>query len=120
MRYTVKQLANTAGVSTRTLHFYDQIGLLKPEAYGENSYRYYGETALLRLQQILFFKELDFSLADIKTTIDRPGFDMLQALRAHRETLQERLGRLSRLIETVDKTILHIRGELKMEKYEFY
>jgi len=120
MRYTVKQLADAAGVSTRTLHFYDQIGLLKPDAYGENGYRFYGETALLRLQQILFFKELDFSLSDIKATIDRPGFDTLQALRAHRETLQERLGRLSRLIETVDKTILHIRGELKMEKREFY
>jgi DNA-binding transcriptional MerR regulator len=120
MRYTVKQLADAAGVSTRTLHFYDQIGLLKPDAYGENGYRYYGEAALLRLQQILFFKELDFRLADIKAAIDRPGFDMLHALRAHRETLQERLGRLSRLIETVDKTILHIRGELKMEKHEFY
>ena len=120
MRYTVKQLAVAAGVSPRTLHFYDQIGLLKPDAYGENGYRYYGETALLRLQQILFFKELDFSLADIKATIDRPGFDILQALRAHRETLQERLGRLSRLIETVDKTILHVKGELEMSEREFY
>lgn len=120
MSYTVKQLANAAGVSPRTLHFYDEIGLLKPDAYGENGYRYYGETALLRLQQILFFKELDFSLADIKTTIDRPGFDILQALRAHRETLQERLARLSRLIETVDKTILHVKGELRMAEREFY
>jgi DNA-binding transcriptional MerR regulator len=120
MRYTVKQLADAAGVSPRTLHFYDEIGLLKPDAYGGNGYRYYGEAALLRLQQILFFKELDFSLADIKAAIDRPGFDILQALRAHRETLQERLGRLSRLIETVDRTILHITGELKMEKREFF
>jgi DNA-binding transcriptional MerR regulator len=120
MRYTVKQLADAAGVSPRTLHFYDEIGLLKPDAYGQNGYRYYGEAALLRLQQILLFKELDFSLADIKATIDRPGFDTLQALRAHRETLQERLGRLSRLIQTVDRTILHIKGELKMEKDEFY
>jgi DNA-binding transcriptional MerR regulator/mRNA-degrading endonuclease toxin of MazEF toxin-antitoxin module len=76
--------------------------------------------ALLRLQQILFFKELDFSLADIKSTIDRPGFDTLQALRAHRKTLEERLGRLSRLIETVDRTILHVKGELKMAEREFY
>jgi DNA-binding transcriptional MerR regulator len=120
MRYTVKQLANAAGVSSRTLHFYDQIGLLKPDAYGENGYRYYGETALLRLQQILFFRELDFSLAEIKATIDRPGFDILQALRAHRETLQERMGRLSRLIETVDRTILHVKGDLKMAEREFY
>src|SRR5512136_1978771 len=106
MRYTVKQVAVAAGVSPRTLHFYDQIGLLKPDAYGENGYRYYGEMALLRLQQILFFKELDFGLAEIKATIDRPGFDILEALCAHRETLQERSRRLSCLIETVDKTIL--------------
>jgi MerR family transcriptional regulator, thiopeptide resistance regulator len=120
MRYTVRQLADLAGVSPRTLHFYDQIGLLKPDAYGENRYRYYGEAALLRLQQILFFKELDFSLTDIRATIDRPGFDTLRALRAHRETLQERAGRLARLIETVDKTILHLKGELEMTEREFY
>jgi DNA-binding transcriptional MerR regulator len=120
MRYTVKQLADAAGVSPRTLHYYDEIGLLKPDAYGENRYRYYGEAALLRLQQILFFRELDFNLADIKATIDRPGFDTLQALRAHRQSLQERRGRLSRLIETVDKTILHMKGELKMAEREFY
>ena len=120
MRYTVKQLAVAAGVSPRTLHFYDQIGLLKPDAYGENGYRYYEEAALLRLQQILFFKELDFSLAEIKATIDRPGFDTLQALRVHRETLQERAGRLACLIETVDKTILHLKGGLEMTEREFY
>jgi DNA-binding transcriptional MerR regulator len=120
MRYTVKQLAVLAGVSSRTLHFYDQIGLLKPEEYGANGYRYYGQAELLRLQQILFFKELEFSLAEIKATIDRPGFDTLQALRAHRETLQERAGRLARLIETVDKTILHLKGELEMTGSEFY
>jgi DNA-binding transcriptional MerR regulator len=120
MRYTVKQLGDAAGVSTRTLHFYDEIGLLNPDAYGENGYRYYEESALLRLQQILFFKELDFSLADIKLTIDRPGFDTLRALRAHRKTLEERMGRLARLIETVDKTILHVKGELTMAEGEFY
>lgn len=120
MRYTVRQLANAAGVSPRTLHFYDGIGLLKPEAYGGNGYRYYGEAALLRLQQILFFKELDFSLAEIRATIDRPGFDLVQALHAHRETLRERAGRLARLIETVDKTILHLKGELEMTERDFY
>jgi len=120
MRYTVKQLADAAGVSPRTLHFYDRIELLKPDAYGENGYRYYGEAALLRLQQILFFKELDFSLAEITATIDRPGFDTLEALLAHRRTLQERSGRLARLIETVDRTILHLKGELTMTEGEFY
>ena len=120
MRYTVKHLAEAAGVSSRTLHFYDEIGLLKPDAYGENGYRYYGETALLRLQQILFFKELDFSLTDIRAVLDRPGFDILQALHAHRQSLQEQAGRLSRLIETVDRTIAHMKGARPMAAREFY
>lgn len=120
MQYTVKQLSSLAGVGRRTLHYYDQLGLLKPDAIGTNGYRYYGEAALLRLQQILFFKELDFSLTDIRDTIHSPGFDTLQALRAHRQSLQERLRRLARLIETVDKTILHLNGELEMPKKEYY
>jgi DNA-binding transcriptional MerR regulator len=118
--YTVKQLSNLAGVSARTLHFYDEIGLLKPEAYGENGYRYYGDEALLRLQQILFFKELDFSLAEIKEITDRPDFDLLQALSAHRAALQQRAVRLKRLIQTVDKTIMHLKGELEMSSNEYY
>lgn len=69
MAYTVKQLADLAGVSVRTLHYYDEIGLLAPDAYGENGYRYYDEDALLRLQQILFFRELDFRLDEIKAII---------------------------------------------------
>jgi MerR family transcriptional regulator, thiopeptide resistance regulator len=120
MPYTVKQLSDLAGVSARTLHFYDQIGLLKPSSHGENGYRYYGEEALLRLQQILFFKELDFSLAEIQEIVDRPGFDVLPALGAHRRLLEERATRLKRLIHTVDKTILHLKGELDMSENEYY
>jgi DNA-binding transcriptional MerR regulator len=120
MTYTVKQLSDLAGVSARTLHFYDQIGLLKPSAHGENGYRYYGEEALLRLQQILFFKELDFSLAEIQEIVDRPGFDLVRALSAHRRLLEERASRLKRLIHTVDKTILHLKGELDMSENEYY
>ena len=120
MTYTVKQLSDLAGVSARTLHFYDQIGLLKPSAHGENGYRYYGEEALLRLQQILFFKELDFSLAEIQEIVDRPGFDVVRALGAHRRLLEERALRLKRLIHTVDKTILHLKGETDMSDNEYY
>jgi DNA-binding transcriptional MerR regulator len=80
MDYTVKQLADLAGVSARTLHYYDEIGLLKPAAHGENGYRYYDEAAVLRLQQIMFFRELDFSLNEIKDLIDRPSFDVTSAL----------------------------------------
>ncbi len=118
--YTVKQLSDLAGVSIRTLHYYDEIGLLEPETYGENGYRYYGEEALLRLQQILFFRELDFSLAEIQSILDRPDFDLLRTLQVHRQTLQERALRLERLVQTVDKTILYLKGEAKMSKKEYY
>ena len=120
MRYTVKQLASLAGVTNRTLHYYDEIGLLHPASYGENGYRYYGEEAVLRLQQILFFRELDLSLEQIKAIIDRPDFDLLKALEGHKRGLQERVERINRLIDTVDLTILHIRGELEMNDKDFY
>ena len=66
MVYRIKQLAQLAGISVRTLHYYDRIGLLKPESYTGSGYRQYGEASVLRLQQIMFFRELDFSLDDIK------------------------------------------------------
>ncbi len=119
--YTVKQLSDMAGVSIRTLHYYDEIGLLRPDAYGEeNGYRYYGEEALLRLQQILFFRELDFSLAEIRSILERPDFDRLRALEVHRKVLLERAARLERLVRTVDKTIQHLKGEVTMSKKEYY
>ena len=120
MVYTVKQLADLAGVSIRTLHYYDEIGLLKPTSYGENGYRNYDEQAVLRLQQILFFRELDFSLDEIKDILDRPEFDVLNALQAHKEALQQKAVRLNRLINTVDNTILHLKGELEMNQKNFF
>lgn len=119
-RYTVKQLADLAGVSARTLHYYDQIGLLRPEAYGENGYRYYGGGDLLRLQQILFFRELDFSLAEIQSALSRPDFDLLRALAQHRQALHGRIQRLERLVETIDKTIHHLKGEIPMSNQDLY
>jgi MerR family transcriptional regulator, thiopeptide resistance regulator len=120
MAYTVKQLADLAGVSNRTLHYYDQIGLLTPDAHGENGYRFYGEGAVLRLQQVLFYRELGMSLEEIKGILDRPGFDVLQALQAHKAALRGRAIRLSRLIDTVDRTIRHLRGEIEMSDKEYY
>src|SRR5664279_5068738 len=107
MDLTVKRLSKLAGVSVRTLHFYDQIGLLRPGRVGANGYRYYNQAALLRLQQILFYKELGLSLDEIAEVLDRPGFDVAAALADHRRALQERVGRLERLIETVDQTIAY-------------
>ena len=118
--YTVKQLSDLAGITPRTLHFYDEIGLLKPVAHGDNGYRYYGEEALPRLQQILFFKELDFSLDEIRAVMAKPGFDVLHALQVHRQALQERVERLNRLIQTIDKTTLHLKGQQTMKKKEYF
>jgi len=108
---TVRQLANLAKISVRTLHHYDQIGLLRPAARSEAGYRLYGDADLLRLQQILFFKELDVPLADIQAILDRPGFDQVEALRMHRRLLVERAERLTRLLRTVDRTIAKLTGE---------
>lgn len=120
VHYTVKQLAQVAGVSARTLHYYDEIGLLKPARDPENGYRLYGQPALLRLQQILFLRELGLSLDEIQAILDQPGFDLLPALVQHRKTLQERQGRLERLLQTVDRTILHLRGNITMDDKELF
>ena len=109
--YTVKQMSTLAGVTPRTLHHYDQIDLLKPESVGENGYRYYGEKSLLRLQQILFYRELGFSLESIRDVLGQPEFQILDALEKHRESLRGRVQRLERLIHTVDNTIHHLKGE---------
>ncbi|MBN1964073.1 MAG: MerR family transcriptional regulator [Anaerolineae bacterium] len=112
--YTVKQLAKLAGVSVRTLHYYDEIGLLRPSDVGENGYRHYDDGALLRLQQILFYRELDLKLADIRRLIDDPAFDAVTALRAHRAALDRKMTRLHTLVHTIDTTIEHLTGAIPM------
>lgn len=117
MAYTVKKLAKISGVSIRTLHFYDEIGLLKPAYYGENNYRYYEEAQLLMLQQILFFRELGFQLSDIQRIILSPDFDKIATLESHRKILESNLDQMQELIKTVDKTIAHLRGnKMKLEE----
>jgi DNA-binding transcriptional MerR regulator len=118
--YTVKRLADLAGVSPRTLRFYDRIGLLKPDAVGSNSYRYYGEKSVLRLQQILFYRELDLPLEEIKTIMGQRGYNARKALEGHRTALQGRIERLNRLVRTVDDTILHLKGEKIMSKKQMF
>jgi DNA-binding transcriptional MerR regulator len=109
--YTVSQLARMAGVSVRTLHHYDRIGLLEPSGRTEAGYRLYGEPQLFRLQQILFFKELDMPLAEVRQILDEPGFDQVAALEHHRQLLQRRMERLSRLLKTIDRTIDRLTGD---------
>lgn len=118
--YTVKQIAEMAGVSVRTLHYYDEIGLLKPSRVGENGYRYYGDDAVLRLQQILFYREMDLELAQIQEILTSDGFDLMRALQAHRHALRQKIKRLETLKQTVDATILHLAGEVDMSKKRFF
>lgn len=120
MVYTVRQLSNLAGVSARTLHYYDEIGLLNPSSVGDNGYRYYDERCVFRLQQVQFFKELGLALDDIREIMDRPDFDVIQALKTHREELKNRAARLENLVHTVDKTILHLEGAHKMGDKELF
>jgi DNA-binding transcriptional MerR regulator len=114
-RYTVKQVATWSGVSIRTLHFYDEIGLLRPAEIGANGYRYYGRDELLRLQQILLYRELDVKLDDIARLLDASPNDRVAALQAHRAAIEARSERLRTLVATIDSTIAELRGEMVMD-----
>lgn len=117
---TVRQVAKAAGISVRTLHHYDAIGLLKPTHVGANGYRYYGRTELLRLQQILFYRELGFPLGEIGSILDDPGFDPLTALKEHRTALVARIDQYRDLISTIDRTIASLEKDETMEDSEYY
>jgi DNA-binding transcriptional MerR regulator len=119
--YSVQKMAKLAGVSIRTLHLYDQLGLLKPSIRTEAGYRLYGEKELLRLQQILFYKELDFPLKEIKVILDNPEFNLVEALLSHKESLQTRAERIMTLLETIDKTVNHLKtGTIMLKPEELY
>src|SRR4026208_866962 len=93
MAYTVKQVAAMSGVSVRTLHFYDETGLLKPAYHGVNGHRFYEEAQLLTLQQILFYRELGFELKQIERILGRSDFDKVAALESHRKVLRQNVAR---------------------------
>jgi len=121
MEYTVQQLAKTAGISSRTLRYYDEIGLLKPARLTSSGYRIYGPKEVDRLQQILFFQELGVGLEQIREIINDPSFDSLTALREHRVKLLEKKQQLELLINNVEKTIAQYEGRIIMtdqEKFE--
>jgi DNA-binding transcriptional MerR regulator len=120
MEYTVKKLADLAGISVRALHYYDELGLLKPKSRSVSGYRFYDEECAARLQQIMFFRELGFGLDEIKKIMSRKDFDMLEALESHRTLILKKAERLSELLATVDKTIKKLKGEAKMSYKEFY
>ena len=121
MEYTIQKLAHLAGISTRTLRYYDQIGLLSPARTNEGGYRIYGTKEVDVLQQILFYKEMGLELARIKEAIQDAEFDSLAALHSHLEKLIEKRRQIDLLIENVKKTIGKEEGKNKMsdqEKFE--
>jgi DNA-binding transcriptional MerR regulator len=120
MAYTVKQVAAMSRVSVRTLHFYDETGLLKPAYHGANGYRYYEEPQLLTLQQILFYRELGFELKQIQGILGRPDFEKLAALESHRKVLKKQLARSRVLLATIEKTIKYLKGNETMESNELF
>lgn len=121
MEYTVQKLGKLAGISTRTLRFYDEIGILKPARINSSGYRIYGQMEVDRLQQILFYRELGFSLDQIKAIMTDPAFDGLKALQTHRDQLLDRKKQLDLLIQNVENTIALNEGRITMsdaQKFE--
>lgn len=123
MEYAIKALAELAGVTTRTLRWYDAEGLLKPGRTTEAGYRIYGPEQVDRLQQVLFYRELGFELAEIRSILDDPDFDRQAALQSHLAALEDRRARLDALILTVHRTIESMKGGHTMsdsEKFEAF
>lgn len=121
MEYTINKLAKLSGISTRTLRYYDEMGLLIPARVSSNGYRIYGQSEVELLQQILFYRELDMPLADIKTIITSADFNMVDTLTNHLSALLAKQSRLNLLIANVEKSIAAAKGELSMndrEKFE--
>lgn len=121
MEYTIKKLAEMAGISTRTLRYYDEIGLLKPCRVNSSGYRIYGEKEVDELQQILLYRSMDIKLEEIQNIISNPSFDICQSLIEHRKKLISKRNQLDQLILTVEKTIEYKKGEIIMsnkEKFE--
>lgn len=121
MEYTVQKLGKMAGISTRTLRYYDEIGILKPARISSSGYRIYGQNEVDRLQQILFYRELGIKLETIKEIVTSPTFDGATALKEHRTQLLDKRQQLDLLIANVEKTISSTEGRMTMsnnEKFE--
>ncbi|MBO0460177.1 MerR family transcriptional regulator [Enterococcus sp. DIV1298c] len=121
MEYTIKKMAQLSGVSSRTLRFYDEIDLLKPKRINSAGYRIYGSNEIDRLQQILFYRSLDFPLNQIRELLDEPTFDHQRALIDHQRKLLEKRAEIDTLLATVQQTLAQYDGGKKMtdqEKFE--
>lgn len=118
--YKIKDIADIANISVRTLHHYDKIDLLKPEAISSSGYRLYSDQSLETLQQILFYKEIGCSLQQIKSILESPDFDRKRALLQHKDLLKKKKERLEEMIQTIDQTLLIIEGGGTMNKEEMF
>lgn len=114
----VKEVADLVKISVRTLHHYDEIGLLSPDQLTESGYRLYSQKNLNDLQQILFFRALEFPLKKIKEIMQSPTFDRQESLLNHRKLLEEKSKQIAEMIETIDRTMKHERGEISMTNQE--
>lgn len=120
MAYTVNKIAQMAGVTLRTLRYYDKIGLLVPSARTEAGYRLYSEEDIERLQQILFFRELDFPLSKIEEILNNPNFDRKEALAMQIDFLEKRAERYLRLSQLAKDTLSNLEGGIKMENKNMF
>lgn len=118
MEYSMNRLTKLAGISPRSLRYYDEIGLLKPARVADSGYRFYGQAQVDALQQILLYREMGFSLQEIKRLLSSPDFNRAQAFESHLTSLQEKRERLDRLIENVRKSLAEMKGEIKMSDQE--
>ncbi len=118
MAYTVGEVARLANVSIRTLHHYDELGLLIPSERSEAGYRLYTDEDLDRLQTVLFFKELGFSLEEIRDLVDDPAFDRREALIVQRDLIAEQALRFEAMLGLIDKTLVSLEGGIRMTKEE--
>ncbi|GAB6989065.1 MerR family transcriptional regulator [Paenibacillus pini] len=114
----VKEVAKIAGISVRTLHHYDDIGLLRPEKITAAGYRIYSDDDLSKLQQILFFRELAFPLKEIKQILSSLSYDQWEVMELHRNMLLAKRARMDQMIETLEKTMRSYKGEIEMNNEE--
>lgn len=118
--YSIKEIADLAGVTTRTLRYYDQLGILVPAEIADNGYRFYDRKNLLELQQVMFFRELDVPIKDIQHMLNQPDYQPVSALEKHRGGIITQVERLNKLLDTLDNTIASLQGEHKMADKELF
>ncbi len=120
MSYSITQVAKITGITTRTLRYYDEIGLLKPIASNDHSVRQYKKKHLLKLQSILLYREMAMPLRKINGIINAPTFNQIASIRDHQMALKSKLSRLKKLLNTIDHTLDHLTNDIAIEEVELF